>query len=58
MLVLTRKLGEDIRIGDDITVKVLEVRSGQVKLGITAPRKVAVHRAEIYDRVLRERGES
>ena len=53
MLVLTRKLGENIRIGDDVKITVLEVRAGQVKLGIEAPPEVKVHREEIYDRINR-----
>lgn len=48
MLVLSRKLGERIRIGDDIEVVVLELGRDQVRLGITAPRSVAVHRQEVY----------
>ncbi len=55
MLVLTRKLGENIRIGDSVTITVLEVRSGQVKLGIKAPPEVKVHREEIYARIQEER---
>ncbi len=51
MLVLTRKLGEIIRIGDDIKITLLEVRSGQVKLGIEAPPEIQVHREEIYNRI-------
>jgi carbon storage regulator len=47
MLVLTRKIGEAIQLGDDITVEVLEVRGGRVRLGITAPSSVGVHRREI-----------
>ena len=54
MLVLTRKLGENIRIGDSIKITVLEVRSGQVKLGIDAPPEVKVHREEIYARIQEE----
>ena len=48
MLVLTRKENESIMIGDDIEVKVLDLKDSQVKLGIVAPRSVAVHRREIY----------
>ena len=55
MLVLTRKLGENIRIGDSVKITVLEVRSGQVKLGIEAPPEVKVHREEIYARIQEER---
>ena len=54
MLVLTRKLGENIRIGDSVKITVLEVRSGQVKLGIEAPPDVKVHREEIYARIQEE----
>ena len=54
MLVLTRKLGENIRIGDSVKITVLEVRSGQVKLGIEAPPDVKVHREEIYVRIQEE----
>ena len=54
MLVLTRKLGENIRIGDNVKITVLEVRSGQVKLGIEAPAEVKVHREEIYARIQEE----
>lgn len=51
VLVLTRKIGEVFRVGDDVKVTVLEVRSGQVKLGIEAPRDVRVNREEIYARI-------
>lgn len=51
MLILTRKLGENIRIGDKIKIIVLDVKGGQVKLGIDAPPNVAVHREEIYERI-------
>jgi carbon storage regulator len=51
MLVLTRKTGESIVIGDDIVVTVLEVRSDQVRIGIQAPRRVQVHREEVVRRV-------
>jgi carbon storage regulator len=54
MLVLTRKLGENIRIGDSIKITVLEVRSGQVKIGIEAPPEIKVHREEIYARIQEE----
>ena len=54
MLILTRKLGENIRIGDKIKITVLEIKGGQVKLGIDAPPHVAVHREEIYDRIQEE----
>ena len=54
MLVLTRKLGESIRIGDDIIVKVVDLDSRHVKLGIEAPRSVSVNREEIYERIQKE----
>jgi len=55
MLVLTRKLGEVMRIGDDVKITVLEIRAGQVKLGIEAPRDVAVNREEIWARIYEDR---
>ena len=54
MLILTRREGETIRIGDDIEVIVLEVKGNQVRLGITAPEEVAVHREEVYERIREE----
>ena len=54
MLILTRKSGEKITIGDDIVIRVLEIRGSQVKLGINAPKGVAVHRSEIYERIQEE----
>jgi len=51
MLVLTRKLGESIRIGDDIVVKVVDLDSRHVKLGIEAPKSISVNREEIYERI-------
>lgn len=54
MLVLTRKVGESIRIGDDITITVVESDGYNVKIGIAAPRSVAVHRAEVYERIQAE----
>ena len=51
MLILTRKVGESIMIGESVEVKVLGLRAGQVKIGIEAPRDVEVHREEIYDRI-------
>lgn len=54
MLVLTRRPGESIMIGNDITVTVLEVRTDQVRVGIAAPRAVQVHREEIYAQIARE----
>jgi carbon storage regulator len=54
MLVLTRKLGESIRIGDTITVKIVDLDGRHVKLGIEAPRTVAVNREEIYEKIQKE----
>ena len=54
MLVLTRKSGEKITIGDDIIVKVLEIKGSQVKVGIEAPKGIAVHRSEIHERIQQE----
>lgn len=51
MLILTRKLGESITIGDDIKIQVLEVKGKQVRLGIEAPKKYTIHREEIYQRI-------
>ncbi|MCP4006738.1 MAG: carbon storage regulator CsrA [bacterium] len=53
MLVLTRRSGESIRIGDDVTVRVVEIHNGQVRLAIEAPRSIPVHREEVY-RVVRD----
>ena len=50
MLILTRRVGETLKIGDDIEVTVLGLRGGQVRMGINAPNDVAVHREEILDR--------
>jgi carbon storage regulator len=54
MLILTRKSGENITIGDDVVVSVLEIRGTQVRLGVKAPKEIAVHRGEIYDRIQQE----
>ncbi|MFW6146937.1 MAG: carbon storage regulator CsrA [Thermodesulfobacteriota bacterium] len=51
MLILTRKLGEQITIGDTITITLLEVRGSQCKLGIEAPKGISIHRQEIYERI-------
>ena len=57
MLILTRRVGETVVIGDDITVTVLGVKGNQVRLGVNAPREVAVHREEIFERIKRERSD-
>ena len=54
MLILTRKLGERITIGDDITICLLEIKGSQVKLGIEAPKSISIHRQEIYERIREE----
>jgi carbon storage regulator len=54
MLVLTRKKEESIRIGDDITIKIVDIDNRQVKLGIEAPKHVAINREEIYRKILAE----
>ena len=58
MLILTRRVGETLMIGDDVTVTVLGVKGNQVRIGVNAPKDVAVHREEIYDRIKQEGGES
>ncbi|WP_445356170.1 carbon storage regulator CsrA [Microbulbifer sp. EKSA008] len=54
MLILKRRTGENLRVGTDISLKVLEVKGNQVKIGIHAPKSLAVHREEIYRRIQRE----
>jgi len=54
LLILTRKVGESVAIGDDIQVSVVEIKGNQVKLGIQAPRDVTVHREEIYLKIQEE----
>ena len=56
MLILTRREGETLMIGDDVSVTVLEVRRHQVLVGIKAPRDIAVHREEVYRRIFQEQG--
>ena len=54
MLILTRRLGETIRIGDSVRIIILDIKGGQVKLGIDAPPNVSVHREEIYEKIREE----
>lgn len=51
MLILTRKIGESLLIGDDVEITVLSIRGSQVKLGVKAPKEISVHRKEIYQRI-------
>ncbi len=55
MLILTRRVGETVMIGDDVTVTVLGVKGNQVRIGVNAPRDVAVHREEIFERIKHEK---
>lgn len=54
MLILTRRVGETLMIGDEVTVTVLGVKGNQVRIGVNAPKDVSVHREEIYERIKRE----
>jgi len=58
MLILTRRVGETVVIGNDVTVTVLGVKGNQVRLGVNAPREVTVHREEIYERIQGEQPET
>ncbi len=57
MLILTRRVGETLMIGDEITVTVLGVKGNQVRIGVNAPKDVAVHREEIFERIKQEKSE-
>ena len=55
MLILTRRVGETLMIGDDVTITVLGVKGNQVRIGVNAPKEVAVHREDIYQRIQNEK---
>ncbi len=57
MLILTRRVGESLMIGDDVIVTVLGVKGNQVRIGVNAPKEVAVHREEIYEKIQAEKSE-
>jgi carbon storage regulator len=56
MLILTRRVGETVMIGDNVTVAIIGVKGNQIRIGINAPKDVPVHRKEIYERIRHEQG--
>ncbi len=58
MLILTRRIGETLMVGDEVTVTVLGVKGNQVRIGVTAPKDVSVHRQEVYEKIQKESGQS
>jgi len=56
VLILTRRVGETIKIGDQVTVTILGVKGNQVRIGISAPKDIEVHREEVFERIRNERG--
>lgn len=58
MLILTRRVGESLRIGDEVSVTVLGIKGSQVRIGVNAPKSVSVHREEVYDRINEEKSKN